>query len=62
MVNMPTWCIAYQPTYLTDFKKNKTQWQSSFDGLVTTYNASCASRIHNPHYTAISRQCGRQYY
>jgi hypothetical protein len=32
-------------SYLKDFTKNKKEWQSSFDGLVTTYNASCNKRI-----------------
>jgi hypothetical protein len=35
-------------SYLKDFTKNKKQWQSSFDGLVTTYNASCSKRIPQP--------------
>ena len=40
-------CLISQ-SYLTDFTKNKKQWQSSFDGLVTTYNSSCATRIPRP--------------
>ena len=35
-------------SYLKDFTKNKKEWQSSFDGLVTTYNAACAKRIPQP--------------
>ncbi|WP_462248724.1 hypothetical protein [Ferruginibacter sp.] len=35
-------------SYLKDFTKNKNQWQSSFDGLVKTYNAACAKRIPSP--------------
>lgn len=32
-------------SYLKDFTKNKNEWQSSFDGLVKSYNASCDKRI-----------------
>jgi hypothetical protein len=32
-------------SYLNNFTKNKLQWQKSFDGLVTTYNAVCAKRM-----------------
>jgi hypothetical protein len=35
-------------SYLKDFTKNKNEWQSSFDGLVKTYNAACAKRIPSP--------------
>ncbi|MGG9962518.1 hypothetical protein [Ferruginibacter sp. SUN106] len=43
-------------SYLKDFTKNKKQWQSSFDGLVTTYNAACAKRI--PQSTRIPPSVG----
>jgi hypothetical protein len=43
-------------SYLKDFTKNKREWQSSFDGLVTTYNAACAKRI--PQSTRIPPSVG----
>jgi hypothetical protein len=32
-------------SYLKEFTKHKKEWQSSFDGLVTTYNAACVKRM-----------------
>lgn len=32
-------------SYLKEFVKDKKQWQSSFDGLVTNYNAACVKRV-----------------
>ena len=43
-------------SYLKDFTKNKREWQSSFDGLVTTYNAACVNRI--PQSTRIPPSVG----
>jgi hypothetical protein len=40
-------CLISQ-SYLKAFTKNKKEWQSSFDGLVTSYNAACAKRIPQP--------------
>jgi hypothetical protein len=37
-------CLVSE-SYLKDFTKNKNEWQSSFDGLVKTYNASCERRM-----------------
>ena len=48
-------CLISQ-SYLKDFTKNKKQWQSGFDGLVTTYNAACAKRI--PQSTKIPPSVG----
>jgi len=48
-------CLISQ-SYLNDFTKNKKEWQSSFDGLVTTYNAACAKRI--PQSTRIPPSVG----
>jgi hypothetical protein len=35
-------------SYLKEFNKNKKEWQGSFDGLVTKYNAASARRIPPP--------------
>ncbi len=43
-------------SYLKDFTRNKKEWQSSFDGLVKTYNAACAKRI--PQSTRIPPSVG----
>lgn len=43
-------------SYLKEFTKNKKEWQSSFDGLVTTYNAACTKRI--PQSTRIPPSVG----
>lgn len=37
-------CLVSE-SYLKDFTKNKNEWQSSFDGLVKSYNASCEKRM-----------------
>jgi hypothetical protein len=31
--------------HLKEFTKNKKEWQSSFDGLITRYNSSCTKRV-----------------
>lgn len=33
------------PSYLSEFTKDRKQWQSSFDGLVANYNTSCIKRV-----------------
>ncbi|MGC4103669.1 hypothetical protein [Ferruginibacter sp.] len=43
-------------SYLKDFTKNKKEWQTSFDGLVTTYNAACVQRV--PPSTSIPPSVG----
>lgn len=48
-------CLTSE-SYLKNFTKNKSEWQSSFDGLVTTYNASCGKR--NPPATRIPSSVG----
>lgn len=48
-------CLISQ-SYLKDFTKNKKEWQSNFDGLVTTYNAACSKRI--PQSTRIPPSVG----
>ncbi len=35
-------------SYLKEFNNNKKEWQGSFDGLVTRYNAASAKRIPPP--------------
>lgn len=37
-------CLVSE-SYLKEFTKNKKEWQSSFDGLVKTYNAASGKRI-----------------
>lgn len=32
-------------SYLKEFSKNSKQWQTSFDGLVATYNTACLKRV-----------------
>ncbi len=43
-------------SYLREFTKNKKEWQSSFDGMVKTYNAACIKR--NPPATKIPPSVG----
>ncbi len=44
-------------SYLKEFTKNKKGWQSSFDGLVTSYNAACVKRV--PAATKIPPSVGK---